>query len=90
MYWDPPFPITTWVVEFNDFAFAFSVQECLTLQQKMKYVESVGNMRQQQNKQFLAWGLNKENEMKHQNLGEPCEGPILKLVNLFMVNLINK
>ena len=30
-YWDPPFPITTRVVEFNDFAFAFSVQECLTL-----------------------------------------------------------
>ena len=59
------------MVEFNDFAFAFSVQECLTLQQKMKYVESVGNMRLQQT--MLRLRLNEETEMKLQCFAEKQE-----------------
>ena len=43
----------------------------------MKYVESVGNMRQQQNKHFLAWGLNEENEIKLKCFAEKQEAFVL-------------
>ena len=40
-------------------------------------VESVGNIRQQQNKQFLAWDLNEENEMKLKCFAEMQEAFVL-------------
>ena len=71
MYWDPPFPITTRVVEFNDFAFAFSnVQECLTSHQQMDE-----NLRQEQT--LFSLRLNEENEMKLKCFAEKQEAFVL-------------